>query len=44
MVSSTAAGVGGQARFNGFLFNNGGTLTLVAVVEGPAPGTAINQH
>jgi hypothetical protein len=44
MVSPTAAGVGGQARFNGFLFNNGGTLTLVAVVEGPAPGTAISQH
>jgi hypothetical protein len=28
-------------RFNGFLFKNGGVLTLVAVVEGPPPGTPI---
>jgi len=29
------------ARFNGFLFMNNGALTLVAVVEGPPPGTPI---
>ncbi len=40
-LSSTAPQVGGMVRFNGFLFNNNGTLTMVAVVEGPPPGTAI---
>jgi hypothetical protein len=28
-------------RFNGFLFKNGGALILVALVEGPPPGTPI---
>ena len=37
-VPATAAGM---VRFNGFLFENNGTLTLVALVEGPPPGTAI---
>jgi len=35
------ASVSSVARFNGFLFDNNGTLTLVAAVEGPAPGTPI---
>jgi len=44
-ISSTSTlAVGSSARFNGYLFNNSGTLTLVALVKGPAPGTAIAQH
>ena len=40
-VFAAAPSVSQMVRFNGFLFNNNGTLTLVAVVEGPPPGTPI---
>jgi hypothetical protein len=40
-ITSATPVAGNTVRFNGFLFSNNGTLTLVAVVEGPAPGTAI---
>jgi len=41
IVAATPA-VSTEVRFNGFLFNNNGTLTLIAAIEGPAPGTAIS--
>lgn len=41
VIPATPPGVGATARFNGFLFNHNGTLTLVALVEGPGPGIAI---
>lgn len=40
IVAATPA-VSTEVRFNGFLFNNNGTLTLVALVEGPPSGTPI---
>jgi hypothetical protein len=40
-LNSTVPAVGSMVRFNGFLFENGGVLTLVAVVEGPPPGIPI---
>jgi hypothetical protein len=43
-VASTAPNapaVGSAMRFNGFLFNNNGTLVLVAVAQGPPPGQPI---
>jgi hypothetical protein len=40
-LPGATAATSSVARFNGFLFNNNGVLTLVAVVEGPPPGTPI---
>jgi hypothetical protein len=40
-INKTAPAVGSDIRFNGYLFNNAGTLTLVAVVQADAPGTPI---
>ncbi len=40
-LPGATAATSSVVRFNGFLFNNGGVLTLVAVVEGPPPGTPI---
>lgn len=36
--------VGSTVRFNGFLFNNNGTLTLLALVQGPGKGNPIEPH
>ena len=44
MIASTAATVNSSVRFHGFLFNNNGTLTMIAVVEGPGPGMGMNQR
>lgn len=41
MITPTAPAVTSVVRFNGFLVKNGGALALIALVEGPAPGTAI---
>jgi hypothetical protein len=40
-LPGATAAASSVVRFNGFLFNNSGVLTLVAVVEGPPPGTPI---
>ncbi len=40
-LPGATAATSSVVRFNGFLFNNNGVLTLVAVVEGPPPGTPI---
>jgi hypothetical protein len=40
-LPGATASASSVVRFNGFLFNNNGVLTLVAVVEGPPPGTPI---
>lgn len=40
-LPGATAATSSVVRFNGFLFKNGGVLTLVAVVEGPPPGTPI---
>jgi hypothetical protein len=40
-IGSTAPAVGDTVRFNGFLFDNNGTLNLVALVQADGPGTAI---
>lgn len=41
VLPGATAAASSVVRFNGFLFNNNGTLVLVAVVMGPPPGTAI---
>lgn len=41
VIGSASPVASTTARFNGFLFNNNGTLTLLAAVEGPGPGTPI---
>jgi Domain of unknown function (DUF5666) len=43
-ITSSTLAVGDSVRFNGFLFNNNGTLTMIAMLRGPGPGTAIDQH
>lgn len=40
-LPGATAATSSVVRFNGFLFKNGGVLTLVAVEEGPPPGTPI---
>jgi hypothetical protein len=40
-IDNTPPAVGDMARFNGFLFDNGGTLTLVALVQADGPGVPI---
>jgi hypothetical protein len=40
-INATTPAVGGSMRFNGYLFNNGGTLSLVACVQADPPGTPI---
>jgi hypothetical protein len=40
-LPGATAAASSVVRFNGFLFENHGALTLVAVVEGPPPGTPI---
>lgn len=40
-INSTTLAVGDAARFNGFLFNNGGALALVACVQANGPGSPI---
>jgi len=42
VIGSASPVASTTARFNGFLFNNNGTLTLLAAVEGPGAGTPIN--
>jgi hypothetical protein len=41
MLPGITASSNSMVRFNGFLFKNNGVLTLVALVEGPPPGTPI---
>lgn len=43
-IASSTATVNSTVRFNGFLFDNNGTLSMIAVVQGPGPGTEIDQH
>jgi hypothetical protein len=40
-INTTAPAVGGQMRFNGFLFNVNGSLTLLADVQAGPPGAPI---
>jgi hypothetical protein len=40
-LPGATAATSSVVRFNGFLFKSNGVLTLVAVVEGPPPGTPI---
>jgi hypothetical protein len=40
-INATAPTVGNTMRFNGYLFNVGGTLRLVTVVQADPPGTPI---
>jgi hypothetical protein len=40
-INATTPAVGGNIRFNGYLFNNGGTLSLLAVLQADPPGTPI---
>jgi uncharacterized protein DUF5666/uncharacterized protein DUF4382 len=40
-LPGATAATSSVVRFNGFLFNSNGVLTLVPVVEGPPPGTPI---
>lgn len=44
VVNKAAVVVGSQVRFNGLLFNDKGTLRLVAGVAGDLPGTAPPNH
>lgn len=41
LIAATPPGVSSTARFNGYLFRINGSLVLVALVEGPTPGTPI---
>ena len=41
IIAATPPGVSSTARFNGYLFKMNGSLVLVALVQGPAPGTPI---
>lgn len=43
-ITSSTLVVGNAVRFHGFLFNNNGTLTMIAVLRGPGPGIPIDQH
>ena len=43
-LPGATAATSSVVRFNGFLFNSNGVLTLVPVVEGPAPGTPIGPN
>jgi hypothetical protein len=43
-ITSSTLTAGNSVRFNGFLFNNNGTLTMIAMLKGPGPGTPIDQH
>lgn len=40
-INSTPPAVGDTIRFNGFLFKNGGSLVMVALVQADGPGTPI---
>jgi hypothetical protein len=40
-INATAPTVGKTLRFNGYLFNNAGTLSLLACVQADPPGTPI---
>jgi hypothetical protein len=40
-INVTAPAVGGSIRFNGYLFNNAGTLSLLACVQADPPGAPI---
>lgn len=43
-INPTPLTAGSQARFNGFLFNVGGSLVLLADEQGPGPGTPITPQ
>lgn len=40
-INSSTLAVGDTARYNGFLFDDSGTLTLVGLVQAPGPGTPL---
>lgn len=40
-INSSTLAVGDTARYNGFLFDDSGTLTLVALVQAPGPGAPL---
>ena len=43
-IASSTAAMNSNIRFNGFLFSDSGTLTMIGLVQGPGPGTPIDQH
>jgi len=43
-INTAALAAGDNARFNGFLFKNNGSLVLLADVQAPGPGNPIVPH